>query len=59
MALCFDFMVTSRHTGHTDIKTGLALALFGGEGKNPQGKHNVRGDINVLLMGTCIISFFL
>jgi len=37
--------------GHEDIKTGLALALFGGEAKNVQGKHRLRGDINVLLLG--------
>ncbi|XP_077458979.1 DNA replication licensing factor MCM2 [Stigmatopora argus] len=37
--------------GHQDIKRALALALFGGEAKNPGGKHKVRGDINVLLCG--------
>ncbi|KAK2500663.1 hypothetical protein MC885_013142 [Smutsia gigantea] len=37
--------------GHEGIKRGLALALFGGEPKNPGGKHKVRGDINVLLCG--------
>ncbi|XP_013791101.1 DNA replication licensing factor mcm2-like [Limulus polyphemus] len=37
--------------GHEDIKRGLALALFGGEAKNPGQKHKVRGDINVLLCG--------
>ncbi|XP_048210755.1 DNA replication licensing factor MCM2 [Perognathus longimembris pacificus] len=37
--------------GHEDIKRGLALALFGGEPKNPGGKHKVRGDINMLLCG--------
>lgn len=37
--------------GHDDIKRGIALALFGGEPKNPGGKHKVRGDINVLLCG--------
>ncbi|CAH0384017.1 unnamed protein product [Bemisia tabaci] len=37
--------------GHKYIKTGLALALFGGESKNPGEKHKVRGDINVLLCG--------
>ena len=37
--------------GHEDIKTGIALALFGGEPKNVQGKHRLRGDINVLLLG--------
>ncbi|KAI1303619.1 DNA replication licensing factor mcm2 [Halotydeus destructor] len=37
--------------GHHDIKRGLALSLFGGESKNPGGKHRLRGDINVLLCG--------
>merc|ERR1712001_226754 len=30
---------------------GIALSLFGGVSKNPQDKHGVRGDINVLLCG--------
>ena len=29
----------------------MALAMFGGVPKNPQGKHRLRGDINVLLLG--------
>merc|ERR1711971_1225117 len=37
--------------GHEDIKRALALSLFGGVAKNPQEKHKVRGDINVLLCG--------
>jgi DNA replication licensing factor MCM2 len=37
--------------GHQDIKTAIALALFGGQPKNAQGKHPIRGDINVLLLG--------
>ncbi|KAI3385702.1 hypothetical protein SNEBB_009171 [Seison nebaliae] len=37
--------------GHDDIKRAIALSLFGGEAKNPGGKHRVRGDINVLLCG--------
>ncbi|KAM9800563.1 DNA replication licensing factor MCM2 isoform X1 [Syngnathus typhle] len=37
--------------GHEGIKRALALAAFGGEPKNPGGKHKVRGDINVLLCG--------
>ena len=37
--------------GHEDIKKALALAMFGGESKNPGGKHKVRGDINVLACG--------
>ena len=37
--------------GHTDIKTAVALSLFGGVAKHAKGAHNVRGDINVLLLG--------
>lgn len=37
--------------GHQDIKTAIALSLFGGQPKNAQGKHPIRGDINVLLLG--------
>ncbi|KAG0038931.1 MCM DNA helicase complex subunit [Podila clonocystis] len=37
--------------GHEDIKTAIALSLFGGVPKDPQGKHRLRGDINVLMMG--------
>ena len=37
--------------GHDDIKRALALSLFGGEAKDPGGKHKIRGDINVLLCG--------
>ncbi|KAH7723445.1 hypothetical protein AAVH_08924 [Aphelenchoides avenae] len=37
--------------GHDDIKQAIALALFRGESKNPDGKHQIRGDINVLLCG--------
>ena len=37
--------------GHRDIKTALALSLFGGQPKNVHGKHPLRGDINVLLLG--------
>lgn len=37
--------------GHTNIKQGIALALFGGQEKHPQGKHRLRGDINMLLLG--------
>jgi DNA replication licensing factor MCM2 len=37
--------------GHDDIKTAVALSLFGGVAKVAQGKHNIRGDINVLLLG--------
>ncbi|TDZ35168.1 DNA replication licensing factor mcm2 [Colletotrichum spinosum] len=37
--------------GHTDIKTAVALSLFGGVAKTSRGSHQVRGDINVLLLG--------
>ena len=37
--------------GHTDIKTAVALSLFGGVSKEAQGSHKIRGDINVLLLG--------
>lgn len=37
--------------GHDYIKKAMALALFGGESKNPGQKHKLRGDINVLLCG--------
>ncbi|KAL7241379.1 hypothetical protein ACSBR2_006902 [Camellia fascicularis] len=37
--------------GHDDIKTAIALAMFGGQEKNVEGKHRLRGDINVLLLG--------
>lgn len=37
--------------GHADIKTAVALSLFGGVAKTTRGAHHVRGDINVLLLG--------
>ena len=37
--------------GHTDIKTAVALSLLGGVSKEAQGKHKIRGDINILLLG--------
>lgn len=37
--------------GHTDIKTAVALSLFGGVAKTARGQLHVRGDINVLLLG--------
>ncbi len=36
--------------GHDDIKKALALAIFGGVPIQKES-HNVRGDINVLLLG--------
>lgn len=47
--------------GHRNIKLAIALALFGGQGKNAQGKHPIRGDINCLLLGDpgCAKSQFL
>jgi DNA replication licensing factor MCM2 len=38
--------------GHLNVKTALALAMFGGEEKHVRDKHHrLRGDINVLLLG--------
>jgi DNA replication licensing factor MCM2 len=37
--------------GHEDIKTAIALSLFGGVFKDIEHKHRIRGDINVLLLG--------
>lgn len=37
--------------GHEDIKTAIALSLFGGLTKDINRKHRIRGDINVLLLG--------
>lgn len=37
--------------GHESIKTAIALSLFGGVSKDVGGKHRIRGDINVLLLG--------
>ncbi len=36
--------------GHEDIKTALALSLFGGVKKDIKA-HRIRGDINVLMLG--------
>ena len=36
---------------HDDVKTAIALSMFGGVGKDIHGKHRIRGDINVLLLG--------
>jgi DNA replication licensing factor MCM2 len=37
--------------GHQFVKKALALAMFGGMPKDIGGKHKIRGDINVLLLG--------
>ena len=37
--------------GNEFIKKALAVALFGGVPKDPQGKHKIHGDVNVLLLG--------
>uniref|UniRef100_A0A7S0WTV5 DNA replication licensing factor MCM2 n=1 Tax=Chlamydomonas leiostraca TaxID=1034604 RepID=A0A7S0WTV5_9CHLO len=37
--------------GHEFIKTGLAMALFGGMEKHPSPAYRLRGDINMLLLG--------
>lgn len=37
--------------GHDDIKTAIALSLFGGLSKDVNRKHRIRGDINILLLG--------
>ena len=37
--------------GHDFVKKGLACAMFGGESKDVGGKHRIRGDINMLLLG--------
>ncbi|ORX38223.1 MCM2/3/5 family-domain-containing protein [Kockovaella imperatae] len=37
--------------GHDDVKTAIALSLFGGVPKDINRKHRIRGDINCLLLG--------
>ena len=37
--------------GHEFIKKGLSLAMFGGQPKDVEKKHRIRGDINMLLLG--------
>mmetsp|Transcript_15174 Transcript_15174/g.45748 ORF Transcript_15174/g.45748 Transcript_15174/m.45748 type:complete len:886 (-) Transcript_15174:420-3077(-) len=37
--------------GHANIKTGIALAMFGGQEKSSGATHRLRGDINMLLLG--------
>eukprot|EP00055_Hartaetosiga_balthica_P011307 m.50870 g.50870 ORF g.50870 m.50870 type:complete len:903 (+) comp7538_c0_seq1:90-2798(+) len=36
--------------GHDDVKTAIALSMFGSNSKERDG-HRVRGDINILLLG--------
>merc|ERR1719421_2202219 len=33
------------------VKEGIALALFGGREKTAAGRHRMRGDVNVLVVG--------
>lgn len=49
-SLIFDSMAPSIY-GNQFIKKAIALAMFGGESKDVQGKHRIRGDINVLMLG--------
>lgn len=37
--------------GCEDVKRAVALSMFGGQEKDINGKHHVRGDINCLLLG--------
>jgi len=37
--------------GNEHAKLAVALAMFGGRQKDVSGKHRIRGDINVLLLG--------
>lgn len=37
--------------GHNHIKMALLLSMFGGQSKDVQGKHRIRGDINCLILG--------
>jgi DNA replication licensing factor MCM2 len=37
--------------GHRDVKTAISLSMFGGKAKDINGKHRIRGDLNVLLIG--------
>jgi len=47
--------------GHEIVKKAIALTLFGGVPKDVGGKHKLRGDINMLLLGDpgCAKSQFL
>ena len=48
--MIFDSIAPSIY-GNLNIKRALALAMFGGVSKDINGKHRIRGDINVLLLG--------
>lgn len=37
--------------GMEHVKTGIALSMFGGMQKTAAGRHRIRGDINVLVVG--------
>ena len=37
--------------GNEHAKLAVAMAMFGGREKNKDGKHRIRGDVNVLLLG--------
>lgn len=37
--------------GHDNIKTALAMAMFGGQAKEFANGHRIRGDINLLILG--------
>lgn len=41
------------------MKTAVALSLFGGCAKDGgnAGMHRVRGDINILLLGVCVLLY--
>lgn len=46
--------IASAIYGHDDIRMALALALFGGCSKQSPNAHRIRGDINVLLLGSSV-----
>lgn len=50
MGLVIRSIAPSIH-GHYEVKRALAISMFGGVQKNSDGRHRVRGDINVLLLG--------
>jgi DNA replication licensing factor MCM2 len=48
--MIFDSIAPSIYGNHC-IKRALAIAMFGGVPQDISGKHKIRGDINVLLLG--------